>query len=55
VFFLALNGLELEDPVKSPLQLPETLNQEDLAFRVFLLRTVERPVAQGSFASSKLY
>jgi hypothetical protein len=43
--------LELEDPVKSPLQLPETLNQEDLAFRVFLMQTAERPISQDSFVT----
>jgi hypothetical protein len=52
VFFLALNDLELEDPVKSPLQLPETLNQEDLVFTVFLLHAGERSVAQSSFSHS---
>jgi hypothetical protein len=30
--FSMLNDLELEDPVKSPLQFPEALNQEDLVF-----------------------
>jgi hypothetical protein len=35
VIFPTLNDFELEDPVKSSLQFLETLNQEDLAFRVF--------------------
>ena len=43
--FSTLNDLELEDPVNSPFQFLEALNQEDLAFRVFLLQIVERPVA----------
>jgi hypothetical protein len=41
VIFPTLSDMELEDPVKSPFQLLETLNQEDLAFKVFLLQTVE--------------
>jgi hypothetical protein len=45
MIFLALNNLELEDLVKSPFQFPEALNEEDLAFRVFLLQTAERPVS----------
>jgi hypothetical protein len=45
MIFLALNDLELEDPVKSPFQFLEALNQEDIAFRVFLLQTAEWPVA----------
>jgi hypothetical protein len=44
-FLSMLNDLELEDPVKSPFQFLEALNQEDLAFRFFLLQATERSVA----------
>jgi hypothetical protein len=35
VIFLALNDLELENPVKSPFQFLEALNQEDLGIQSF--------------------